>query len=244
MAVYNRSLISAASGGITAWITGGEFLNGALRGLTIELLNHIKHSRMNISNFKIREDGSHEGDLPGITVRAVKFDYVTLFDIQIGEIAVLSTALSVIGQSIVQSESTFAILHQYNKSYQLQPNISPIKQKNLYKIDLSKQAARVVKGVVRSSKIICGIQIFSGALKDLENFKFTGRTDFYHVAKATGQALMGNFIGNISFELGVAIGTLWGGPAGGIAGGVSLGALGATMGFEAGGILVDRLYGK
>ena len=59
---------SSAMGGMVAWVTGGDFLQGALKGLQIGLLNHAMHD----GGFGIRyyhdKNGNQCGDISEVVV--------------------------------------------------------------------------------------------------------------------------------------------------------------------------------
>ena len=70
---------TTAMGGAVAWLTGGEFLQGAMNGMQIAILNHSMHDGDNDQTYTVQPDGSillnevvvkghYNGHLPLMTV--------------------------------------------------------------------------------------------------------------------------------------------------------------------------------
>ena len=49
-----RVAASSFSGGITAWLTGGDFVRGALQGLSIAIFNEVIHDKLYSKNGEYR----------------------------------------------------------------------------------------------------------------------------------------------------------------------------------------------
>lgn len=53
---------TTAMGGIVAWATGGDFLQGAMQGMMIGVFNHAMHDRIDDKQYKVLPDGTVELD--------------------------------------------------------------------------------------------------------------------------------------------------------------------------------------
>ena len=82
------SMSSAAMGGLVAWATGGDFLQGALNGFQIGLLNHAMHDDGFGITYYHDKDGNQCGNISEIVVTPT--DKTDLF-------AVAETANTVVG---------------------------------------------------------------------------------------------------------------------------------------------------
>lgn len=66
-----KILVSAAAGGIAAWVTGGDFLQGALNGMNIAILNHGMHEGNGSITYKHDDAGNIYGDIPEVVCTPV-----------------------------------------------------------------------------------------------------------------------------------------------------------------------------
>ena len=93
---------STAMGGAMAWATGGDFLNGALQGLSIGFLNHAMHDDPQSVSSQ-QDDQDFPNMLPEVIVTAKAPTYAIYFASSLAATRVSSYSLSVIRTSMAEA---------------------------------------------------------------------------------------------------------------------------------------------
>lgn len=233
---------SAAIGGVAAWATGGNFLQGALAGLKIGLFNHAAHS----GEFYRDEKGELHYDLP-------EFECIASAPSNIDALTVASWINTVIERGAKSCEkygqnSTFGSNFKwYFHTYDQRPFYG-----NQYVKTFSIQSwgSKVAKGTGLIGMGISAYEIGDGYLTDIQYYD---NNNYYNTVRAGANAVGGAVGGWAGFctwgWLGAQLGFGVGAPAAGVGaipcsiiGGLVFGTIGAIGGSELGTSIVDMIY--
>ena len=228
------AMSSAAMGGFVAWATGGDFLQGALNGFQIGLLNHAMHDDGFGITYYHDKDGNQCGTISEIVVTPT--DKTDLF-------AVSETANTVVGSvgSSLKNKGGNSTWGTNCKIYWHADG-----EQGFY--------GNQYVSTTKLSAIGCGIRKVAtpigrafelydfgkGLALDYQDYN-AGYTNGYNTVRATA----GIACGVIGAKAGAAIGA-WFGGIGAIPGAIIGGAIGGVVGSFGGGILgeqaIDYIY--
>lgn len=179
-------------------------------------------------------------------------DYTKLFNLVINSESYINTGVDSFGKSLTDygANSTLGInkISGQKKIYWKTSELRPFNgNKYVSTQKLTAIGGNITSKTGKASAVIFAAQFTFGALQDYQDYQYDGRTDCYHMVRAT-----------VSFAgawAGMEIGLYWGGSIGAAFGGVGAipgsiigatigGFAGALCGGEIGGLAVDRAYGK
>ena len=230
---------SSAMGGMVAWVTGGDFLQGALKGLQIGLLNHAMHD----GGFGIRyyhdKNGNQCGDISEVVVTPDKSWVVPVAE-------TTNTILDNIGSSLKN--------HGGNSTWGSNGHFywHGASEHGFYgnKYVRTTKLANIGRGITKFTGFVCkvtdGIDIYYGYKEDGSQI---GYYTLRAVAGATGSYvgdLAGVWAGGLAgAKMSAMIGS-WLGVAGAVPGAIIGGAIGGVCLSERGSWAAketfDRLY--
>ena len=93
---------TTAMGGIVAWATGGDFLQGALQGMSIGLFNHSMHDGDDNKTYRVLSDGTIELN-EVVVVASAPSAYIINFAQASFRTRVSAYSLSIIRMSMVEA---------------------------------------------------------------------------------------------------------------------------------------------
>ena len=228
---------SAVTGGIAAWAAGGDFLQGALNGLQIGLLNHAMHDGGFGINYYHDKNGNQCGGIPEVIVTPSGLSEASAA----AEFSL--TTLDCVGSSLKDhgGNSTWgSIFHFYwhGSGEQGFYGNQYVKANKLSVI-----GNRLTKYTGPVGKTLNFIQFSQGVYCDYEAYSQYGYTNGYNTIMATAKIVGGGFGSIKLMGLGVSVGSMFG-PAGTFIGGAAGGIVGAWCGSKLGEIGVNLLYGR
>ncbi len=239
------AMSSAAMGGLVALATGGDFLQGALNGFQIGLLNHAMHDDGFGITYYHDKDGNQCGNISEIVVTPT--DKTDLF--AVAETA--NTVVGSVGSSMKNNGGNSTWGSNYKIYWHAQGEQGFYGNQYVSTTKLSAIGSRISDVTVPVGRLINGGNIAYGAYLDLRDYLSNGYTDLYNTVRAAaaslggwGGAEAGVFLGA---EAGASFGSLFGGVGaipGAIIGGVVFGVIGSSYGSQFGGTLIDNAYGR
>ncbi len=229
------AMSSAAMGGYVAWATGGDFLQRALSGFQIGLLNHAMHDDGFGITYYHDKDGNQCGTISEIVVTPT--DKTDLF--AISETA--NTVVGSVGSSLKNNGGNSTWGSNYKIYWHAKGEQGFYGNQYVSTTKLSAIGCEISKVAGPMGKLINGVNIVYGAYLDLRNYQSYGYSNGYNTVRSLS-SLACSFIGA---KAGFAIGTWLGGIGaipcaiiGGAIGGVA-GSLGGSM---LGGYVTDYFY--
>ena len=101
---------TALMGGMVAWMTGDDFLQGAMRGMTIGIFNHAMHDDNNVITYSHDQNGNISGEISEVVVSSSRYTSCVLID----AVANLNTFIDGAGASMKENggNSTFGSNHR------------------------------------------------------------------------------------------------------------------------------------
>ena len=93
---------TALMGGMVAWMTGDDFLQGAMRGMTIGIFNHAMHDDNNVITYSHDQNGNISGEISEVVVSSSRYTSCALIDV----VANLNTFIDGAGASMKKMEET------------------------------------------------------------------------------------------------------------------------------------------
>lgn len=247
------TLSSTTAGGITAWATGGSFLNGAIQGLKIGLFNHSMHDdSMHYDPNEIYTDG--DGNY---TVFLKEFEFVyekpDLFSILLADsdksldpIGFGFTALENIGESLDKNSQNSTVGNNGKFYFHTSNQRAFYGNQYVKTINLKNVGTNLYKFTSKANLGLASVQLISGGCLDYQEYQQQGSTSCYHFVRA-GATLGGSSIGlALGLKYGSAIGVFFGPAAipAAIIGGTVGGIVGALSGGYWAENAIDRIYGR
>lgn len=233
-------LTTSVAGGVAAWATGGNFLKGALQGLTIGFFNHGAHSELYIDS-----EGNLHGHLRQVICYGTREKKVPVKDI-LGAAAVMNTVIDEYGSSLKNygGNSSYAsngYIYYYSKNEH-----GFYGNKYVKTVKLTTIGSQIRN---YTSKIGTGfnlIEVGSGLHQDYKDYQKSGEFHLYHGFRA-GASWAGAYYGAMAgAKIGAAIGVWFDGVGAGpgiIIGGFIGGFFGSFGGSEVGQETIDLIYG-
>lgn len=241
---------TTAIGGIAAWATGGDFLQGATQGFSIGLLNHAMHGGDGRIRYYQEPNGAICGEIPEVIVRPSRgIDGKTL-----ATAAGINTVLNSVGLSLrrnggnstVSSSGKFYWHEAGARGFYGNQHVSATRLTNIGK--------SITKGTGPVGTFFNMYTITDGFITDYRDYQ-NGHTNGYNTVRATADVAggwVGGFVGAVyGAKTGAEIGSLFGGAGalpgsviGGVLGGVLGGVFGSFGGSYIGIFSVDKAYGR
>ena len=232
---------TTAMGGVVDWATGGDFLQGAMQGMTIGLFNHAAHDKgEGTSPLKVSVVTNKAGTYEVFVIGARKGGKGDVLAVATG----MNTVLDGIGTLLKEhgGNSTFGSNGKFywrttgQRGFYGNQYVSATK--------LTTIGRRITKFTGPVGKTLDGIAIYDG-------YKQDGNQMGYHTVRATAD-VAGGWAGAsagaaLGAEAGAAVG-VWFDGVGAIPGAIIGGAVGGIIGTYGGGWLatssVDMIYGR
>lgn len=213
---------TTAMGGVVAWATGGDFLQGAMQGMSIGLFNHYMHGGDGSIRYYHDRSGNIRGEIPEVVVVPT----MHTGDNAIGIAAEINTVLGSAGTSlkINSGNSTWGSNHKFywhtasKSGFYGNQYVKTIKLAQIGK-GLSKVASP-------AGKLIDGIEIYNSYKQDGSQIGFHTIQTTIEVAGSWGGTIVGSSVGA---SIGASTG-VWFGGVGIIPGTIIGGALGGIVG--------------
>ena len=237
----NTSLMVASTtvmGGVMAWATGGEFLQGAMQGMKIGLFNHALHEGDGDIRYSHDRNGNIVGEIPEVEVVASRSTGNDL----LGTAALINTIFDGLGKSLKNNsgESTFG---SNNRLYWHGENGHGF-YGNQYvsTVRLAHIGNRVSKVTGYVGLALDGMEIYNG-------YQLDGARFGYHSVRATASVASKWAGASTGAWFGAKVGAMVGGCFGGVGavpGAIVGGAVGGMIGSECigelGEMAFDRIY--
>ena len=238
---------TTAMGGIVAWATGGDFLQGAMQGLMIGTLNHSMHGDEGSQPVSVsvvtHEDGTYEVIVVGRRP-ASKFGVLTVA-------AGVNTVIDGIGTSLKKNAGNSTIGSNGRFYWHAANQQGFYGNQYVRTIRLSKVGSSITKWTGSIGKVLNAGQIVIGGYTDYQDYVNYGYTNGYNTIRATADVASGwagaAAGGALGMKAGAAIG-VWFGGGGILPGTIIGGAIGSIAGSFGGSWIetgaVDGLYGR
>ena len=229
------AMSSAAMGGFVAWATGGDFLQGALNGFQIGLLNHAMHDDGFGITYYHDKDGNQCGTISEIVVTPTdKTEILTVAE-------TVNTITDNVGSSLKNHGGNSTWGSNYKIYWHAKGEQGFYGNQYVSTTKLSAIGCELSKVAGPMGKLINGVNIVYGAYLDLHNYQSYGYSNGYNTVRSLS-SLAFSFIGA---KAGFAIGTWLGGIGaipGAIIGGAIGGVAGSLGGSMLGGYVTDYFY--
>lgn len=244
--VDNRLMVPLASvaGGVAAWATGGDFLQGALQGMQIAVLNHSAHDGSGFVSYTHDSSGNIQGKIPEIVCTP---DGTSAFSDYLSFALAINTTADCIGKSLKKNSGNSTVGSNGKFYFRNAGQRGFYGNKYVKTMKLTTIGNGITKVTGPLGYILSGKEIYDGYRKDEYQVG-------YHTARATadvaggwsgaaaGAALgakagfaIGVWFGGVGAGPGALIGSVVGGAAGGIAGSFGGSWIGTSS--------VDMIYG-
>ena len=224
---------TTAMGGAVAWATGGDFLQGAMQGMTIGLFNHAMHDGNGGIRYYHDQNGNIHGDISEVVVVPSRHVSNNALGFAVGA----NTVLDCIGSSLKQhgGNSTWGS----NRSFYWHAAGQRAFYGNQYvrTIRLTQIGKGITKVTGPVGTALSGYEIYSG-------YKLDGEQVGYNTVRATADVAGGWAGAWAGLKVGGFIGGSIGAVPGAIIGGIIGGVCGSFGGSYLGTLSVDKAYGQ
>ena len=235
---------TTAMGGAVAWLTGGEFLQGAMNGMMIGAFNHALHDG---------RDGSTPLKVFVKTNKSGMYEFTVIGTRKSRNANVLATAVGIntiadcAGMSLKQNSGNSTIGHNGRLYLHTAGQHGFYGNQYVSTSKLSTIGRRITKFTGPVGNIIDVHNIGQGIYTDYHNYHSTGYTDGYYTVRATADVVGGCAGAATGIKIGTSVGSIFGG-IGAIPGAIIGGTVGGIIGAYGGGWLttnsVDLIYGR
>jgi len=238
-----KVLISAAAGGGAAWVTGGDFLQGALNGMNIAILNHGMHEGNCSITYKHDYAGNIYGDIPEVVCTPKGTSVCSgIFAAASG----INSFLDCTGKSLKKNGGNSTIGSNGKFYFHAKGTRGFYGNQYMKTMKLTTIGKGITKVTGPVGKVLNVGNIGVGIYNDYATYQNTGNTNFYNTTRATADVVggwagvaigikLGSVIGGCFGGFGAIPGAIIGGAVGGIAGSIG----GSWMGTSS----VDLMYG-
>lgn len=240
MGVGLMAMSSATMGGFVAWATGGDFLQGALNGFQIGLLNHAMHDDGFGITYYHDKDGNQCGTISEIVVTPT--DKTDIF--AVAETA--NTVVGSVGSSMKNNGGNSTWGSNYKIYWHAKGEQGFYGNQYVSTMKLTNIGRRISKYTGVIGKFTDGFDMYYG-------YKEDGSQIGYHTLRAAAGAA-GGYVGGVAgvwagglagAKIGAIVGS-WFGVAGAVPGAIIGGAIGGVFLSEGGSWVgketIDRLY--
>lgn len=240
-----RVLSSAAMGGIAAWATGGNFLQGALQGMKIGLFNDVFH------DLYYDENGELRGTCREVVCIGKKPTYLKGVDESINVASWINTVIGAGAGSLKDNAQNTTISSKFKFYFHTNDQRPFYGNQYVKTISLADIGRNITKYTGPIGKGIDAIKFVHAGYIDYQIYQTEGYTNLYYTTKETAN-IVGGWVGGF---YGAAYGAQWGGMIGAgffgigaipgaIIGSAVFGILGAWGGGELGTNIINCIYGK
>ena len=226
---------TTAMGGAVAWATGGDFLQGAMQGMTIGLFNHAMHDGDGEIRYYHDKNGNIRGEISEVVVIPSRHVGNDVLGVAVG----MNTILDGIGTSMKKSSGNSS--WGSNRSFYWHAAGQRAFYGNQYvrTIRLTQIGKGITKVTGPVGTALSGYEIYSG-------YKLDGEQVGYNTVRATADVAGGAAGTMLGAKAGAAVG-VWFGGVGVVPGTIIGGAIGGVVGTFGGGWsgtrTVDIIYG-
>ena len=230
---------TALMGGIVAWAIGDNFLQGAMRGMTIGIFNHAMHDDNNVITYSHDQNGNISGEISEVVVSSSRYTSCALID----AVANLNTFIDGTGASLKENggNSTFGSNHRLywhtanERGFYGNQYVRTVRVTNIGKC--------ITKATGLMGIAFDVTNISMATYHDYQNYQVYGYYNGYNTFRTTAEALGGWYGAEIGATLGakagMAIGTCFGG-IGVVPATIICGAAGGILGSFGGVWFVDK----
>lgn len=229
-------LTTSVAGGVAAWATGGNFLKGALQGLTIGFFNHGMHV---LYEDKQGNLFCHLDEYVCISTQEKKVPGDNILEIAVSINTGIDTFGSLLemggGNSTIGSNGKFYLRTSNQRGFYGNKYVKTIKLTDIGK--------GITKFTDPGGKILDYAQIGEAIYYDVQDYKNNGHTNGYNTVRASCSCVASNAGFYMGAEIGVIFGTPFG-PAGIVIGYFVGGFAGSYLFSTATESAIDLIYGK
>ena len=233
----NSGLMVASTtvmGGAVAWVTGGDFLQGAMQGMMIGTLNHSLHDvREGSTPLKVSVTTNKAGMYELTVIGARKGGKGDVLAIAAG----INTFADCVGMSLKRNSGSSAIGSNGKLYFHAAGQCGFYGNQHVSTIKLTTVGRRITKVTGPVGNILDGIAIY-------DSYKQDGNQIGYHTVRATADAVGGWAGALASLKIGGMIGGSIGAVPGTVIGGIIGGVGGSFGGSYLGTLSVDKVYGR
>ena len=224
---------TTAMGGVAAWATGGDFLQGAMQGMTIGLFNHAMHDGDGEIRYYHDKNGNIRGEISEVVVVPSRHVGNDVLGVAVG----MNTVLDCIGSSLKQhgGNSTWGSNHSFYWHAAGQRAFYGNQYVRTIRLTQIGKGITKVTGPVGTA--LSGYEIYSG-------YKLDGEQVGYNTVRATADVAGGWAGAWAGLKVGGFIGGSIGAVPGAIIGGIIGGVCGSFGGSYLGTLSVDKAYGR
>ena len=224
-------------GGVSAWATGGDFLQGAIKGMTIGMLNHTIHDEEEGSTpLKVYVRTNKAGMYEFTVIGARKSGKGDVFSIAAG----ITTFANCIGNSLKRNSGNSTISSNGKFYWHAAGERGFYGNQYVNTTKLTTVGKRITKVTSPIGHTLEGIDIY-------DSYKQDGYQIGYNTARATADVAGGWAGAAAGLKIGTSIGSMFGG-VGAIPGAIIGGAVGGIIGTYGGSWIatssVDMIYGR
>ena len=221
-------------GGVSAWATGGDFLQGAIKGMTIGLLNHTMHDGEEGSTpLKVYVRTNKAGMYEFTVIGARKSGKGDVFSIAAG----ITTFANCIGNSLKRNSGNSTISSNGKFYWHAAGERGFYGNQYVNTTKLTTVGKRITKVASPIGHTLEGIDIY-------DSYKQDGYQIGYNTARATADVAGGLAGAAAGLKVGGFIGGCIGSIPGSIVGGAVGGIVGTVGGSWLGTGFVDMIYGR
>ena len=224
-------------GGLAAWVTGGDFLQGAMQGMMIGTLNHSLHDeREGSTPLKVSVTTNKAGMYEFTVIGARKSGKGDVFSIAAG----ITTFANCIGNSLKRNSGNSTISSNGKFYWHAAGERGFYGNQYVNTTKLTTVGKRITKVASPIGHTLEGIDIY-------DSYKQDGYQIGYNTARATADVAGGWAGAAAGLKIGTSIGSMFGG-VGAIPGAIIGGAVGGIIGTYGGSWIatssVDMIYGR
>lgn len=224
-------------GGVSAWATGGDFLQGAIKGMTIGLLNHTMHDGEEGSTpLKVYVRTNKAGMYEFTVIGARKSGKGDVFSIAAG----ITTFANCIGNSLKRNSGNSTISSNGKFYWHAAGERGFYGNQYVNTTKLTTVGKRITKVAAPAGYAMSGYDLYEGYQLDGGQIKTVG----YNTARATADVAGGLAGAAAGLKVGGFIGGCIGSIPGSIVGGAVGGIVGTVGGSWLGTGFVDMIYGR
>lgn len=232
-----RVLSSAAMGGIAAWATGGNFLQGALQGMKIGLFNDVFH------DLYYDENGELRGTCKEVVCIGEKPSFFDKANDAIESAALVNSYIDRWGYALEKKAANSTFGSNYKFYFRDNSKLPFYGNQYVGTIGLKAIGETLTKYTKPIGNAAGVMQMGLGFVEDVTLYSQGERTYGYNTMRASANFAASMAAAKYGAQLGFIIGSC-AGPAGSIILGAALGFVGAYYGGEFAANIIDKIYGK
>lgn len=237
---------TSGMGGLAAWATGGDFLQGAMRGMTIGMFNHSMHDGHSGIRYYHDKNGNICGEISEVVVISSRHTDYDLLGFAVG----VNTTLDCIGTSLKVHGGNSTWGSNWKFYWHGADQRGFYGNQYVKTIKLPTVGTRITKFTGHVGTMLNITNQNFAVYSDYQNYQNYGYIDGYNTVRATADVVGGWAGASAGLALGAKAGAavgVWFGGAGAIPGAIIGGAIGGIGGSMGGSWLgtrtIDIIYG-